>query len=308
MDTDLSIPTGSNGKPKDSWMRNWTQEQRLEKFFEFLDKFDRREDPLLRDEYQIFSHRRSWADNPFTHKFRNAGLSLEEKIALTVHFSFSNEKWVNVVSIYENGWDPLKDLFEQERASRSDLFQIYYKKGTIVKEWLRTEPPKIAKVLAPIVEKRKRPYTMMGFAKMMEEVLKEQWGFRSPLYPCKNTARYLAMTWPELVDPSTILYGGTGHFDGLQQIFGPPYLNGKVQYSIDKDGLFVPENNYAKVWLQQMEILTSRYPHVSPHPWLDMEDKTCFFYKHIAISHGIKSPTKRIPRNWIVPDDFSFKV
>jgi hypothetical protein len=286
-------------------MRNWTQEERFEKFFEFLDKFDKREDPLLRDEYQIFSHRRSWADNPFTHRFRDVDMTLAEKIALTVHFSFSNEKWVNVVTIQEKGWDALPPLFEEERASRSDLFQIYYKKGTIVKDWLVTEPPKIGEVLAPMMTSR---FTMMEFAKMMESVLKEQWGFRSPLYPCKNTARYLAMTWPELVDPSTTLYGGTGHFDGLQQIFGPPYLNGKVQYSIDKDGLFVPENNYAKMWLQQMEILTSRYPHVSPHPWLDMEDKTCFFYKHIAISHGIKSPTKRIPRNWIVPDDFSFKV
>jgi hypothetical protein len=291
-------------------MRNWTQEQRLEKFFEFLDKFDKREDPLLRDEYQIFSHRRSWADNPFTHRFRDVDMTLAEKIALTVHFSFSNEKWVNVVTIDEKGWDALPALFEQERAARSDLFQIYHKKGTIVKDWLVTEPPKIGEVLASKIslESFSSRFTMMGFAKMMESVLKEQWGFRSPLYPCKNTARYLAMTWPELVDPSTTLYGGTGHFDGLQQIFGPPYLNGKVQYSIDKDGLFVPENRYAKMWLEQMGILTSQYPHVSPHPWLDMEDKTCFFYKHIAISHGIKSPTKRIPRNWIVPDDFSFKV
>jgi hypothetical protein len=40
---------------------------------------------------------------------------------------------------------------------------------------------------------------------------------------------------------------------------------------------------------------------------LNVEDKTCFFYKHIAISHGVKSPTKRIPYTWIFPQEFSLK-
>jgi hypothetical protein len=38
--------------------------------------------------------------------------------------------------------------------------------------------------------------------------------------------------------------------------------------------------------------------------WLNLEDKTCFAYKHIAISHGIKSPTKRIPYTWIFDPTF----
>ena len=41
--------------------------------------------------------------------------------------------------------------------------------------------------------------------------------------------------------------------------------------------------------------------------FLNVEDKTCFFYKHIAINHGVKSPTKRIPYEWIFPSDFSLK-
>jgi len=40
---------------------------------------------------------------------------------------------------------------------------------------------------------------------------------------------------------------------------------------------------------------------------LNVEDKTCFFYKHIAISHGVKKPTKRIPYTWIFPKEFSLK-
>lgn len=287
-------------------MRCWTQQERLDKFCEFLDKFDAREDPLLRDEYQIFSHRRSWADNPFTFYFRDKDLSMEDRLALTLHFSFSNEKWTNIVSIYEKGWDSLYDLFEEERAARSDLFQIYHVKGTIVRDWLITEPRKIAKRLDKVSSEKR--WTMMGWAKMAEAVLKEEWGFRSPLYPCKNAARYLAMTWPEMIEPTSVLYGGTGHFDGLMQIFGEPYLNGKVKYSVDEYGEFVPENKHAQSWLNQMERLVAEYPDISPNPWLDFEDKTCFFYKHIAISHGIKKPTKSIPREWIVPDDFSFEV
>ena len=309
--TDQNIPFSTSGKPQDSWMRNWTQEERLEKFYEYLYKFNKREDKLLRDEFQIFSHRVSWAENPFTFKFKDAALSLEEKIALTIHFSFSNEKWTNVVSIYENGWDSLYGLFDNERAARSDLFQIYHVKGTKVREWLITEPRKIAKILAPLVLEHcsnRGRFTMMGFAKMAESVLKSEFGFRSPLYPCKNAARYLAMTWPELVDPTTPLYGGTGHFDGMMQIFGSPYLNGKVKYSVSEDGEFVPENKHAQSWLDQMEILVPIVEEFSPNPWLDGEDKTCFMFKHIAISHGIKKPTKRIPREWIVPEDFSFKI
>jgi hypothetical protein len=33
-------------KPLDSWMKDWTEEQRIEKFFEFCQKFDDRNDDL----------------------------------------------------------------------------------------------------------------------------------------------------------------------------------------------------------------------------------------------------------------------
>jgi hypothetical protein len=116
------------------------------------------------------------------------------------------------------------------------------------------------------------------------------------------------MAYPHLVDPETPLYGGTGHFQGLQQIFSGSYLNGKVKYSIGKDGEFIAENKYAETWLEQMEKLVNdpRNPMTS-QKWLNIEDKTCFFYKHIAITHGVKSPTKRIPYTWIFPETFSLK-
>jgi hypothetical protein len=39
--------------------------------------------------------------------------------------------------------------------------------------------------------------------------------------------------------------------------------------------------------------------------YLNVEDKTCFFWKHIAISHGEKRPTKNIPYTWIFEDKFN---
>lgn len=36
------VDLNKKGKPVDSWMKDWTQEQRFEKFFEFCRKFDQR--------------------------------------------------------------------------------------------------------------------------------------------------------------------------------------------------------------------------------------------------------------------------
>jgi hypothetical protein len=46
-----------DGKPTESWMKDWALDQRLDKFFEFCQEFDLRRDQLLAEDYQIFSHR-----------------------------------------------------------------------------------------------------------------------------------------------------------------------------------------------------------------------------------------------------------
>ena len=129
------------------------------------------------------------------------------------------------------------------------------------------------------------------------------------MYPCKNTARYIAMSYPHLVDPESILFGGTGHFDGLHQIFGGQNLNGKVKYTINEAGAFTPENKQAEQWLYQMDLLVNHPLNpMTEQKYLNIEDKTCFFWKHIAISHGEKKPTKNIPYTWIFPDTFSLAL
>lgn len=255
-----------------------------------------------------FSHRLHWDEHPAVWRLRDAELSLEERIAVTIHFSFSNEKWTNLTTILDHGWDSLSQLFETERHARSDLFQIYYPKGTSVKEWLVNEPRKIAKVMAPIVAKYDRPLTMMEYAKIQEKVLKEQFGFRSALYPSKNTARYLAMPRPDLVDPNTELVGGTGHHAGMMYLFGPPNLGSKISYEIGPNGEFVPTSKGGHEWIERMNILMNHLGDpINKHKFLNHEDQLCWFAKFVERKHGHKPPARIFPRIWIFPDDFSLR-
>jgi len=296
-------------KPKDSWMGNWSLDQRLDKFFEFCRVFDDRQDSLLKDEYQIFSHRLHWNEHPFCELMQSV-TNNELRLFYTLVFSFSNEHWGTLNKLLDDGADATEAHFENNRHSRNDLFQIYYPKGTNVKQWLLRGPLQAAGALKYVLDEvergERRRFTMMEFAKLLEGYFKTYLNFRSPLYPCKNTARYIAMAYPHLVDPESILFGGTGHFDGLHQIFGGHNLNGKVKYTIDENGLFVPDNKQAETWLYQMDLLVndSRNP-MREQKYLNVEDKTCFFWKHISIQHGAKKPTKNIPYTWIFSDRFN---
>lgn len=295
-------------KPKDSWMRDWSLDQRIDKFFEFCKKFDDRQDDLLKDEYQIFSHRLHWHEHPYCDLMQSV-TDNELRMYYTLVFSFSNEHWGTLTKLMTQGQHATREFFIENRHARNDLFQIYYPKGTNVKDWLLEGPRKAAKDLAYVLdeaEKKGTPYSMMGFAKILEKYFKEHQNFRSPLYPCKNTARYIAMSYPHLVNPESILFGGTGHFDGLHQVFGGQNLNGKVKYTINENGDFVPENKQADMWLDQMATLVNHSSNpMTSQKYLNVEDKTCFFWKWIAIHHGSKKPTKQIPYTWIFPNNFN---
>jgi hypothetical protein len=287
---------------------HWEPRDKVGGDYYFCKKFDDRSDDLLMSEYQIFSHRLHWDEHSYCEWMKNI-TDNEKRMFLTLVFSFTNEHWLTFTTLYNEGIEAARERFQNNRHARNDLFQIYYPKGTNVKEWILDGPRRAAKDLAYVLdeaEKRGTPYTMMGFAKILEKYFKEHQNFRSPLYPCKNTARYIAMTYPHLVDPESILFGGTGHFDGLHQIFGGQNLNGKVKYDIDQQGQFIPQNNQANEWLRQMKILVEHplNPMVR-QKYLNTEDKTCFFWKHIAISHGEKRPTKNIPYTWIFDHKFN---
>ena len=296
-------------KPKDSWMKEWTLDQRIDKFFEFCRVFDDRQDPLLKEEYQIFSHRLHWHEHPFCDFMKNV-TDNHERMFLTLVFSFTNEHWGTFTKLLNEGIDATREHFIENRHARNDLFQIYYPKGTNVKQWILDGPLRAASDLRALLDdvevRGRRRYTMMEFAKLLEAYFKQNQNFRSPLYPCKNTARYIAMAYPHLVDPESILFGGTGHFDGLHQVFGGQNLHGKVKYKNDENGIFLAENKQAEAWLYQMDLLVNHPSNpMTRQKYLNVEDKTCFFWKHIAISHGEKRPTKNIPYTWIFDSKFN---
>jgi len=303
----VAVDLNKKGKPIDSWMKDWTQEQRFEKFFEFCHKFDQRQDTLLKQDYQIFSHRLHWHEHPFCDIMSDVTDDFH-RMWYTLVFSFTNEHWLTLTTLMNHGVQGLKERFEHHRHARNDLFQIYYPKGTNVREWLLTGPKQAAEDMGHILSSKNRPWTMMELAKEMAQYFAKEQGFRNPMYPCKNFARYIAMAYPNVCDPESVLFGGTGHFDGMHQIFGGKNLMSKVKYEIDENGLFTSTNEYGRIWLEQMEILSNHPMNpIKEQKLLNIEDKTCFFYKHIAINHGVKSPTKRIPYEWIFPKDFSLR-
>lgn len=303
------VEMGPNGKPTRSWMKDWSQEERTEKFFEFCRAYDEREDSLLRENYQQFSHRLHWDECPFVDLLKTIN-DPEKVLHACILFSFTNEHWLTLGSWIYTGQDGLRDyLNEGHRPCRSDLFQIYYPKGTKVEEWLLAGPQKAAKALHHVLGAKNRPYSMMEFAKILNEHFVIEQGFRNAMYPCKNAARHVAMSHPEWVDPESFLHGGTGFFDGLTQVFDCPQLMGKVKYEIDIDGNYVAANKHGSLFMEHMVYL---YNHPSNpmvrQKFLNLEDKLCFFYKHIAITQGIKQTTKQIPYEWVYPREWSLKT
>jgi len=157
-------------KPKESWMKNWTQEQRTEKFFEFCRAYDQREDSLLKNNYQQFSHRLHWDECPFVYLITRIN---DPKLILNacLLFSFTNEHWQTFQTWYDHGPNGLRERFKNNRACRSDLFQIYYPKGTIVTDWLVKIPSIAANDLKDTLVSLKRPYSMMEYAKILNKYL-----------------------------------------------------------------------------------------------------------------------------------------
>lgn len=303
------VKLNDKGKPIRSWMKDWTQEERTAKFFEFCRAYDKREDSLLRDNYQQFSHRLHWDECPFVDEVKNIS---DPEIVLhsCLLFSFTNEHW-KTYKAWASGYNPgLRDyLNEGHRPCRSDLFQIYYPKNTIVQEWLLYGPQKAAKALYHKLSTNNRPYTMMEFSKILNKHFVEEQNFKNAMYPCKNATRHIAMAHPEWVDPDSFLHGGTGFFDGLSQVMDCPNYMSKAQYEINEDGSYIPMNKAGKEFVEYMKYLVE-HPNnpIKRQKYLNVEDKLCFQYKHIAIRCGIKQTTKQIPYNWVYPNNWCLKT
>ena len=118
----LIEPILKKGKPTNCLLENYTLEERLQKFFEFCRAYDVREEPLLKDNPQQFSHRLHWDEMPYVDEMKNEK-DLESLLHHTIVWSFSNEHWLTFRALRDHGIEGMKIRFETERHARSDLFR-----------------------------------------------------------------------------------------------------------------------------------------------------------------------------------------
>ena len=300
----------TNGKVLNVLMDNYTVDQRLDKFMEFLNIFDLRDDPILENNFQQFSHRLHWHEHPFCEIIQNCRND-QERIWFTLLFSFSNEYWTIFDILVNNGEQALKEHLKspKNRVMRTDLFNIYFPKGTKVRNWIVDNTKLASQDLAKVFKDRKRPYNMMEFAYLLRNYFKNMQGFKNCLYPCKNASRYMAMAMPEYVNPNSWIHPGTGSFRGLHQIFGGDYLMTKAQFNLDYDlGEYIPQNIAAHQLKEQFEVIKNHQNSPIKKQYnINIEDKACFFFKHITMYVGIQKATKQIPYNYVFPESFSLK-
>jgi len=299
-------PILKKGKVTNHLLEKWPLEERIQKFFEFCRAYDIREEPLLKSNPQQFSHRLHWDEMPYVEEMKNEK-DVEKLLHHTIVWSFSNEHWLTFRALRDHGIDAMRNRFVTERHARSDLFQIYYPKGTKVKEWLCETPQRIAKDCYSLLQSN-RPLKMMELASKLEKHTKEKYGFRNVMYPYKNLSRHIAMARPDLVDPESWVTPGTLSFYGLWQIFGGKNLFGKTKFDLDENGNYEPANDQAKWLVEQFNTLASHKDNPMERQYnINIEDKACMWCKHLFIKHGVKSTTKKIPYEWIYPRSFSLK-
>jgi hypothetical protein len=301
-----SEPILKKGKVTNHLLEKWSLEERMQKFFEFCRAYDVREEPLLKSNPQQFSHRLHWDEMPYVEEMKYEK-DVEKLLHHTIVWSFSNEHWLTFRTLRDHGIDAMKNRFITERHARSDLFQVYYPKGTKVKEWLCETPQQIAKDCYPLLQSN-RPLKMMELASKLEKHTKEKYGFRNVMYPYKNLSRHIAMARPDLVDPESWVTPGTLSFYGLWQIFGGKNLFGKTKFELDENGNYEPINDQAKWLVEQFNTLAAHKDNPMERQYnINIEDKACMWCKHLFIKHGVKSTTKKIPYEWIYPRNFSLK-
>ncbi len=302
-----SEPIIKKGKPTNCLLENYSIELRLQKFFEFCRAYDIREEPLLKANPQQFSHRLHWDEMPYVEEMRNEK-DLKTLLHHTIVWSFSNEHWLTFRALRDHGINGMRMRFETERHARSDLFQIYYPKGTIVRDWLCEVPQLIAEDCYQLLNSDRR-LSMMELATKLERHTKENHGFRNVMYPFKNLSRHIAMARPDLVDPESWITPGTLSFYGLWQIFGGKNLFGKTKFALNEDtGDYLPINDPAKELVRQFNEAAKHKDNPMQRQYnINIEDKACMWCKHLFIRHGIKGTTKKIPYEWIYPRSFSLK-
>ena len=288
---------------------------RLNDYLIFLKEFDSRSNPIVKDNPNFFSHRLHWDEHPFCLVMRNKFDihtldGLQKALSSCLVFSFSNEHWGLINDYWEIGSDAFYNR-PPNSLMRRDLFQIYLKKDCTVSDSLYLAD-KTGRQLCKRMFKRykTRIYTIMELTRILNEFYWKK-GFKKVKYALKNAARYLAMCFPELVDPNSPVTGGPGHFSGISYIFDDDNMVAPVDsfYSRLETGSFIPKNDWrATTWVNYMGILNGLTINIFDRQhWLNNEDKVCFYYKLQQFKNNERKPRSNYNMNHIIPEWFKLK-
>ena len=288
---------------------------RINDYLIFLKEFDSRTNIIVQENPNFFSHRLHWDEHPFCYEIRkkfdiNTLDGLQGALSSCLVFSFSNEHWGLIDNYWKKGTRVFDELKNTELC-RKDLFQIYLKKGCSVKESLFIANDTGIKLSKRLYNRFKtRTYTIMELTRILDEFYKKK-GFTKVKYALKNAARYLAMSFPELVDPNSPVTGGPGHFSGLSYIFNDDSISSPVDsfYSRLETGSFIPKNDWrATTWVNYMGILNGLTMDIFDRQhWLNNEDKVCFYYKLQQFKNEERKAKKNKNMDNIIPDWFKLK-
>lgn len=288
---------------------------RINDYLIFLKEFDSRTNIMVQQNPNFFSHRLHWDEHPFCYEIRkkydiNTLEGLQGALSSCLVFSFSNEHWGLIDNYWKKGTRVFDELKNTELC-RKDLFQIYLKKGCSVKESLFIANDTGIKLSKRLYNRFKtRTYTIMELTRILDEFYKKK-GFTKVKYALKNAARYLAMSFPELVDPNSPVTGGPGHFSGLSYIFNDDSISSTVDsfYSRLETGSFIPKNDWrATTWVNYMGILNGLTMDIFDRQhWLNNEDKVCFYYKLQQFKNEDRKAKKNKNMDNIIPNWFKLK-
>ena len=171
-------------------------------------------------------------------------------------------------------------LSTEKKFQLTDSHQIFYPKGTNVREWMGKVPKLVPNHLYQVWDFGKN-YSIEEGTQLLVSVLRDHFEFNNIYYPCKHTMKNLSLTRLN-VDGESYVKPGTGSRRGLAYIFNDKKIeNPKYDHKSLLDNL-----------IDEVDLITK-------NKYLNHEAHTCYFYKYLNYKNG-KKP-KKIELEWRFP-------
>ena len=214
------VAGSAGGMTLDLMMPDTSVEERTDAYFNFLEAFDKREDPILLNNPHIFSHRVHWDELPYFDDVKK--LYIKDALHATFIYSFSGENNLLFKHLINKGIEKTREFIADtnNKIQRGDLYQMWLPKGkNILRKVLLEIAPKVTEDLYKDYKEGKT-FDIMDFTLLIKKYIQNHMPeYVRPKYPSKNMARHIAMAFPHFIDPESFVVPGTGSYRGFQQIF-----------------------------------------------------------------------------------------